>query len=186
MISVNELRKGKVIKLDGDLYSVLEYAHHKPGKGKAYVKTKLRSLEKGSIIDKTFNSNDNVEDVFVERKAAQFLYKEDDNNYIFMFLDTYEQHGVSQDLLGDDILYLKEEMEVEVDVYENEILNIEMPNHVALEVTYTEPGLKGDTSGGAKKPAELETGLKLNVPLFIDNGDVIKVDTRTGEYIERL
>jgi elongation factor P len=186
LISVNELRKGKVILLDGDLFSVLDYAHHKPGKGKAYVKTKLKNLNKGSIVDKTFNSGDTVEDVFVERKSAQFLYKDENQNYVFMFLDTFEQIEVEDEIVADAKLYMKEDMELELDIYDDAVISIELPNHMALEVTYTEPGLKGDTAGGAKKPAEVETGLRVSVPLFIENGDVIKVDTRTGDYIERL
>lgn len=185
MIPVNELRKGKVIKVDGDLFSCLEYDHHKPGKGKAYVRTKMKNLNKGSIVDMTFNSDDKVEDVFVERRQAQYLYKDVDS-YVFMDTETYEQNPVSEEELQDAVKYLKEEMEVDIDVYEGSIIGVELPNHVVLEVTYTEPGLKGDTSGTARKAAELETGLSVNVPLFIETGDMLKIDTRTGEYIERM
>lgn len=185
MISVNELRKGKVIKVDGDLFSCMEYDHHKPGKGKAYVRTKMKNLSKGSIVDMTFNSDDKVEDVFVERRTAQYLYNDGDS-YVFMDTETYEQNPVPASELGDYVNYLIEEMEVEIEVYEGSIINVELPNHVVLEVTYTEPGLKGDTSGTARKPAEVETGLTVNVPLFIENGDRLKIDTRTGEYLERM
>ena len=186
MISVNDLRKGRVIKIDGELYSVVDYAHHKPGKGKAYVKTKLKNLNKGSTIDKTFYANDNVEEVFVEKKNAQFLYKDESDEYIFMDLTSYEQDAVGVDVLGDSVKFLKEEMEMEIEVFEGRIINVILPSHVELEVTYTEPGLKGDTSGTARKSAEVETGLTVNVPLFINNGDKLKIDTRTGEYIERM
>ncbi len=185
MISVNELRRGKVIKVDGDLFACIEYEHHKPGKGKAYVRTKMRNLNKGSIVDMTFNSDDKVDDVFVEKRTAQYLYK-DGESYIFMDSESYEQNPVSAEELGDAVNYLKEEMDVEIDVYEGAIIGVELPNHVVLEVTYTEPGLKGDTSGTARKSAEVETGLTVNVPLFINNGDKLKIDTRTGEYIERM
>lgn len=185
MISVTELRKGRIIKLENDLFSVVDYAHHKPGKGKAYVKTKLRNLDKGSVIDKTFYASDTVEEVFVERKPAQYLYQ-DGENYVIMDLESYDQIPVPADTIGDGIYYLKEEMEVEIDLYDGHVINVEMPNHVILEVTYSEPGLKGDTAGSAKKPAEMETGLKVNVPLFIETGDKLKIDTRTGEYIERM
>ena len=186
MISVTELRRGKIVKIDGELYVVLDYLHHKPGRGNAIIRSKMRSLKKGHIVDKTFGSGESIEEVYVERKPAQFVYKDENNDYVFMDMETYEQLPASAETLGDYINFLAEEMELEIDIYEGEIINLVLPSSVILEVTYTEPGLKGDSSGGVKKPATLQTGHNIKVPLFIKTGDKVKIDTTSGEYIERM
>ncbi len=185
MVSTNKLSKGIVLKIDGDLYSVVEYQHHKPGKGGAVVRTKLKNLLKGTTIDKTFRADEKVEDVEIERRNSKFLYQDGDD-YVFMDNQTFEQEHVPADVVGDAKDYLMEDMDVDVSIYEGNILLIDLPIFVELKVTHTEPGIKGDTVGTSFKPATLETGVNINVPLFIDIDDIIKVDTRTHKYMERL
>jgi len=185
MISIGEVRKGIVVKVDGDLYVVKDFLHVKPGRGYAYVRTKLKSLKDGKVIEKTFRGSEQIEDVEVQRKVAQYLYSDGDR-YVFMDLDTYEQYEVNYDMLGDDVYFLKEGMEVDAVFYEDDVIAIELPNFVILEVVETVPGVKGDTVSGSSKPAVLETGAKIQVPLFIKEGDKIKIDTRKKEYVERV
>jgi len=184
LITANDLRRGVVIKVNGDLYVVLDFQHTKPGKGGAFVKAKLRNLTKNAIIDKTFRSTEKVEDVFIEKRKMQYLYNDGDSA-VFMDLETYEQEQVPNDFVEDQLKFLKEGEEVDVDFYDNQIISIELPTFVILEVTHTEPGVKGDTATAAYKPATVETGTQIQVPLFVNEGDKIKIDTRTGEYIER-
>ena len=184
MITANDLRRGVVVKVDGDLYVVLDFQHTKPGKGGAFVKAKMRNLTKDVIVDKTFRSTEKVEDIFIEKRKMQYLYNDGDNA-VFMDLETYEQEHVPNDFIEDQLKYLKEGEEVNVNFYEDQIISVELPTFVVLKVTHTEPGVKGDTATAAYKPATVETGAQVQVPLFINEGDKIKIDTRTGEYIER-
>ncbi len=185
LVSTNDLKKGIVLSVDGELYSVLEYQHHKPGKGKAVVRTKLRNIRKDSVIDKTFQADDKVEDVELSRRKMQYLFNDGDM-YTFMDTENFEQMTVSKEFLGGTCDYLMDEMIMEAAFVEEELISIEPPMFVEMKVTFTEPGLKGDSVSSTTKPATLETGLQINVPLFINIDDVLKVDTRSGKYIERV
>ncbi|MDD2243121.1 MAG: elongation factor P [Petrimonas sp.] len=185
MATTADFRNGMCIDLEGQYYFIVEFLHVKPGKGPAFVRTKLRNVTTGRILDKTFNSGVKVEEVRIERRPYQYLYK-DDMGYNFMNSETFEQVAIPGEQI-EGVQFLKEGDTVEVQVHaESEtILTAEMPAHVILEITYTEPGLKGDTATNALKPATVETGAEVRVPLFIETGEKIKVDTRTGGYIER-
>ncbi|MGC8764911.1 MAG: elongation factor P [Brevinematia bacterium] len=185
MTTSNDLRKGMVLKIDGELYAVLFYQHHKPGKGGAVVRTKLRNIKRDTVIEKTFKADEPLEDVTVETRQMQLLYEEGDN-YVFMDLETYEQFHVPKELAGEGVKYLKNEMICEASMYEGEIILIEPPMFVELEVVETDPGVRGDTVSGGSKPAKLETGAVIQVPLFVSIGDKVKVDTRDDRYIERV
>ena len=184
MISANNFRSGLVISLDGQLYSVVEHSRVKPGKGGAYVKTKLKRLSDGSIMDRTFRSEEKVEDVRLKQKNMQFLY-EDGNLLYFMDNETYEQQPITAEQLGDAINFLVEGAIIKVEFHKAEPVSIGLPPAVEIQVESTDPGIKGDTATGGSKPARLTTGYVVQVPLFIQEGDVIRVDTRTGEYLER-
>ena len=184
MITANDLRRGVIIKVDGELFAVLDFQHTKPGKGGAFIKSKLRSLLKDNIIDKTFRSTEKVEDVFIEKRKMQYLYNDGDSA-VFMDLETYEQERVPNEFVDEQLKFLKEGEEVDVDFYEDQIISIELPTFVNLKITHTEPGIKGDTATTSFKPATVETNAQVQVPLFVSEGDVIKIDTRTGTYIER-
>ena len=185
MIDVNELRKGVTFTMDGELYKVLEYQHHKPGRGKATIRTTLRNLRTGATIQHNFISGDRVEDIRIERRGVQYLYTDGDL-YHFMDTETYDQTALSTSVLGDQVQYLKEGMELVLSTYEGEALDVELPTTVDLEVVGAEMAIAGDTATGAMKKATLETGLEVQVPLFIEQGDVVRVDTRTGEYVTRV
>ncbi len=185
MTTSNDLRKGMVLKIEGELYAVLFYQHHKPGKGGAVVRTKLRNIKKDTVIEKTFKAGEPLEDVMVETKQMQLLYEEGDS-YVFMDLESYEQFHVPKEIVGEAEKYLKNEMICEVSVYEGEIILVEPPMFVELEVVETDPGVRGDTVSGGSKPARLETGAVIQVPLFVSIGDKVKVDTRDDRYIERV
>lgn len=185
MVSSNELKKGIVLKIDGDLYSVMWYQHHKPGKGGAIVRTKLRNIIKDTVIEKTFRAGESLEDVFVESKEAQLLYREDDH-FLFMDNETYEQYSVPEDIVGDGSKYLKNEMVCTLSIYKEEIIGVEPPMFVDLVITETDPGLRGDTVSGGSKPATVETGAVVQVPLFVGVGEKIRIDTRDDRYIERV
>jgi elongation factor P len=184
VIDVNELRSGVTFELDGQIYRVLEYAHHKPGRGKATIRVKIRDLRSGSALEKTFNSGDRVQDIRLDYRTAQYLYREE-QLYIFMDTETYEQPTLNASVLGEAIKYLTEGLEVKLTFLEAEPLEIELPSAVDLEVTEAETGVKGDTATGATKSVTTETGLKVSVPLFIEAGNTIRVDTRSGEYVTR-
>jgi elongation factor P len=184
VIDVNELRNGVTFELDGNLYKVIEYQHNKPGRGKATIRTRVRDLRTGSILEKTFISGDRVQDVRLDYRVAQFLYKDGDF-YHFMDTETFEQPALSADTLGDAVNYLTEGLEVKLTFYEGEPLDIELPTAVDLEVVEAEMAVKGDTATGANKQVVTETGLKVQVPIFVDQGDRIRVDTRSGEYLTR-
>lgn len=185
MIDVNELRSGVTFELDGNLYKVLEYSHHKPGRGKATIRTKVRDLRTGAVLEKTFISGDRVQDVRLDYRQAQFLYREGEV-YHFMDLETYEQPALPASVLGEAVHFLKEGLEVKLTFYGNEPLDIELPTAVDLEVVEAEVAVKGDTATGATKTVTTETGLKVQVPLFVEKGDIIRVDTRTGQYVTRV
>ncbi len=185
MVSVNDFKRGMVIKLDGDIYSVLEYQHVKPARGGAFVRSKLKSLTRGSIIDKTFKGGEKVEDVRIESKQMQYLYDEGDS-LVFMDTESYEQESVSKEYVGDILNYIRESDTVSIAFYEGKPISIEPPTFVELEVVYAEPGVRGDTATNVTKPVKVETGAEVKVPLFINQGDIIKIDTRTGEYVERV
>jgi elongation factor P len=185
MIGVNELRKGVTFTMDGELYKVLAYQHHKPGRGKATIRTTLRNLRTGATIQQNFISGDRVEDVRVERRGVQYLYTDGDL-YYFMDTETYEQTALAASALGDQVHYLKESMELVLSSYEGEPIDVELPTTVEMEVVGAEMAIAGDTATGAMKKVRLETGLEVQVPLFIEQGDVIRVDTRTGEYVTRM
>jgi elongation factor P len=183
MISGSELRKGVIIELDGTLYQVVDYQHVKM-KRTALARVKLRDLTAGHTIERSFQSDDKLVRARLDARTMQYLYNDGDL-YHFMDTESFEQIEISIDRLGDAMNYLKEGFTVEVSSYKDEVVDIELPVAVELEVTRTEPGFKGDTATAGSKPATLETGLKIQVPLFVNEGDVIKVDTRTGEYLER-
>jgi elongation factor P len=185
VIDVNELRSGVTFEIDGELFKVVEYSHHKPGRGKATIRTKIRNLRSGTLTEKSFNSGDRVQDVRLDYRIAQYLYREDDLLY-FMDTETYEQPVINSTILGDTIQYLKEGLEVKLTFYGTEPLDIELPTAVELEVIEAEMAVKGDTATGANKSVTTETGLKVQVPLFVETGDVIRVDTRTGAYVTRV
>lgn len=185
MISANELRKGMMIRMDGDLCTVLGYQHVKPGKGPAFVRAKIRNLRKNSTVEKTLRPDEKVEDVYIDRRKMQYLYS-DGESAVFMDLESYEQESVSLETVAEERKFLKEGLEVDVSYYEGGIISIDLPIFVELKITHTEPGLKGDTATTTFKAAEVETGSTIQVPLFINEGDAIKVDTRTGEYMERV
>lgn len=184
MIKAVNLRPGKIITFKGALHEVVEYQHIKPGKGPAFVRAKFKNLNSGAIFQETLRPDDSFEEAFIEQKNMQYLYK-DDMGYCFMDEETFEQVHLSEDLLGDKAEYLKENMTVMAKMHEGRVMSVEPPLTVILEVTETDPGFKGDTVSGATKPATLETGKVVKVPLFVERGQKIKVDTRTGEYIER-
>lgn len=185
MIDVNELRRGATFTMDGELYRVLEYEHHKPGRGKAYIRTKLRNINTGSTIKHTFISGDKVEEIYVERRGVQYLYTDGDL-YHFMDTQTYEQLAAPASVLGDDAKYLKANMELVVSVYRGRVIDADLPTKVDLEVVDSEVAVAGDRATTTLKSVTTETGLKVDVPLFVSVGDVIRVDTRTGQYVTRV
>lgn len=185
MISTGELKKGATIELDGKLYSILDYAHIKMGRGSAQVRIKFRDVRSGAIIEQTFQAGTKFQRARVERREMQYLYQDGDL-YYFMNTETFEQLPVSADKVGDAARFLKENDTCEVVLYGDEVIGIELPITVELTVTQTEPGFKGDTATGGTKPATLETGLVIQVPLFIEEGTKIRVNTETGTYIERV
>jgi len=184
MVSTNDMRPGQSIIVDNVLYQILEYQHVKPGKGGAFVRTKLKDIQSGKIIDHTFNSGAKVEFIRVDAKEMQYLYL-DGESFVFMDNDNYEQLMVSKDVISKNKNYLIAGMNIDILFDGDEILDVRLPAHVVLNVDSTEPGFKGNTATGASKPATVETGYELNVPLFINENDKIKIDTRSGEYVER-
>lgn len=184
MISVTELRNGTKVAMEGGLWECLEYQHQKIGRGGAKVVAKFRNLESGTIVEKTFNSGEKLQDIFIDYRTMQYLYSDGDL-YTFMDLETYEQPTLDREQIGAGAKYLKENTEVTVEYYQDKPLKVSLPITVELEITETDPGVKGDTVSGGTKPATLETGAVVQVPLFLDRGEVVKVDTRTGEYLGR-
>ena len=185
MISVTELRRGVVFELDGELYRVLDYQHHKPARGNAYIRTRVRNLRTGATVEKTFVSGDRVQDVRLDHRSVQYLYG-DGTHYHFMDTATYEQFALSGELLGDVVNYLTENMTLQLSLHEGQPVDLELPTTVDLEVVQTEPGFRGDTASAATKPATLSTGLVIQVPLFVEVGNIIRVDTRDASYVTRV
>lgn len=184
MISAGDFRNGMTFEMDGQVVQVVEFQHVKPGKGAAFVRTKYKNVITGAVVERSFNPTEKFPTAYVERRDMQYSYN-DGELYYFMDLETYEQIPISKDILGPSFAFVKEEMEVKVLSYKGNVFGVEAPFFVELQVTDTEPGFKGNTATNATKPAVLETGAEIRVPLFIDEGDMIRVDTRTGEYMER-
>ncbi|MDD5948073.1 MAG: elongation factor P [Oscillospiraceae bacterium] len=184
MISAGDFRNGMTFEMDGQVVQVVEFQHVKPGKGAAFVRTKYKNVITGAVVERSFNPTEKFPTAYVERRDMQYSYN-DGELYYFMDLETYEQIPISKDILGPSFAFVKEEMEVKVLSYKGNVFGVEAPFFVELQVTNTEPGFKGNTATNATKPAVLETGAEIRVPLFIDEGDMIRVDTRTGEYMER-
>ena len=184
-VSTNELKNGMTLELDGTLFQIIEFQHVKPGKGGAFVRTKLRNVKTGAVAEKTFNAGVKVGLAIVERKDMQYLYA-DGIHFVFMDLDTYDQIHVSEQLMGDAAGYLVEGGQAQVSMHDGVPIAVDLAASMVLTITKCDPGAKGDTRTGASKPATLETGAVVNVPLFVEEGEKVKVDTRTGEYIERV
>jgi elongation factor P len=185
MIDVNDLRKGVTFELDGNLWRVLEYAHHKPGRGNATIRIKARNLRTGSTLEKTFISGSQVQDARLDFHNVQYLYK-DDQFYYFMDQQTFDQPGIKADILGDSADFLKEGMECKLTFYNDEALDVELPTSVDLKVVHAEIAVRGDTATGVTKKVRVETGVEVQVPNFVNEGDTIRVDTRTGTYVTRV
>ncbi len=184
MVSAGDFRNGVTFEMEGNVYQIIEFQHVKPGKGAAFVRTKIRNVIQGNIIEKTFNPSDKFPTAFVERKDMEYSYSDGDL-YYFMDPETYELMPVGTDVLSDSFKFVKENFVCKVASYKGKVFSVDAPNFVELQVTETDPGFKGDTATNATKPAKLETGVEIRVPLFIDEGEMIRVDTRTGEYMER-
>jgi elongation factor P len=185
VIVTNEFRNGARLELDGEPYIIVEFQHVKPGKGGAFVRTRLKSLKSGNVIDRTFRSGEKFDEPDIEEKSMQFLYSEG-TDYYFMDTENYEQVSLSKSELGDRTLYLKEQMVANILYYKGKAIAVELPLFVDLKIVETDPARKGDTASGGNKPAKLETGAVVKVPFHLQEGDIIKVDTRTGDYIERV
>ena len=184
MVTAGDFRNGVTFEYEGNVLQVVEFQHVKPGKGAAFVRTKCKNVKTGSVVERTFSPTEKFENAQVDRREMQYLYTDGDL-YYFMDMETYEQMPIGQDKLDDNFKFVKEEMMCKIVSYKGDIFAVEPPMFVELEVTDTEPGFKGDTAQGATKPATLETGATIKVPLFIEIGEVLRIDTRTGEYLER-
>ena len=184
MVSAGDFRNGVTFEMDGKVYQIIEFQHVKPGKGAAFVRAKIRNVIEGTVLERTFNPNEKYPTAFVERKDMEYSYS-DEGLYYFMDPESYELVPVGADDLGDNFKFVKENMVCKILSYKGKVIGVEPPTFVELEVTETDPGFKGDTATNATKPATLETGAEIRVPLFINEGDMIRIDTRTGEYMER-
>jgi elongation factor P len=184
MADTTDFRNGFTMLIEGTIFSIAEFQHVKPGKGSAFVRTKLKNMKTGAVLDRTFRSGDKVDEVRLEKREMQYLYAEGDL-FHFMDLDNYEQSPVAREVIGNAAGLLKESENAFLLIAREEVIGVDLPNFVYLEVTHTEPGVKGDTATGAVKPATLETGYVVQVPLFVNQGDKLKIDTRTGDYVER-
>lgn len=185
MATTSDIKNGVILKIDGNLWSVIEFQHVKPGKGGAFVRTKLRNVTSGKVVDRTFNAGAKVDIATVDRSDYQYLYQDGDD-YVFMDLKTYDQIYVPSVVVGDAANYMLEEQNATIAMYDGSPLYIELPASVVVEITYTEPGLQGDRSSAGTKPATVETGAEIQVPLFLEQGTKVKVDTRTGDYLGRV
>ena len=185
MISAGDFRNGTTFEMDGKVYKIVEFQHVKPGKGAAFVRTKLKDVMSGNVLERTFNPTEKVQEAQIDRKDMQYLYNDGDM-YYFMDNETYEQLPLNKEQLGDSLKFLKENMNVKILSYKGNVFSVEPPMFVELEVTYTEPGFAGNTTTTSGKPATLENGYEISVPMFVNIGDVIRIDTRTGEYMERV
>ncbi len=185
MVSAGEFRNGVTIEIEGNIFQIIEFQHVKPGKGAAFVRTKLKNIISGGVVEKTFRPTEKFENAHIDRVDMQYLYSDGDL-YYFMDVNTYDQIALNQDQIGDTLKFVKENEMVKICSHKGNVFAIEPPLFVELEITETEPGFKGDTATGATKPATVETGATVYVPLFVDQGDKIKIDTRTGEYLSRV
>lgn len=185
MISAGEFRNGITVEIDGNVYQILEFQHVKPGKGAAFVRTKLKNIISGGVVEKTFRPTEKFPKAHIDRKDMQYLYR-DGVLYNFMDVDTYDQIALDEEVVGDALKFVKENETVKICSYNGNVFSVEPPLFVELTITETEPGFKGDTAQGATKPATVETGAVVMVPLFVNEGDVLKIDTRTGEYLSRV
>ncbi len=184
MVSTNEFKTGLTIEFENDVYQVVEFQHVKPGKGSAFVRAKIKNLRTGAVIERTFNAGEKLPKARVERREVQYLYN-DGSEYNFMDMESFDQIALSVDDLGDAVKYLKENMMIKIMSYNGQSLGVDLPNFVELEVVETEPGIKGDTATGGTKPATLETGYIVQVPFFVNVGDILQIDTRSGQYLKR-
>jgi len=183
-VSINNIKSGLTVLVDNEIYMVIEYQHVKPGKGAAFARVKLRNLKNNSIQERTFRGDEKIEEAFIEERRLQYQYVSG-SLYHFMDQDNFEEISIPKNNLGDKAKFLKDNLEVSAYFYKNEIVNIDLPNFIEFKIIHTEPGIKGDTAKSGTKPAEIETGAVVQVPLFINIGDKIKIDTRTAEYVER-
>ena len=185
MVTAGDFKNGLTIQFENNIYQIIEFQHVKPGKGAAFVRAKLKNLQTGSVVERKFNAGIKLQNAQVERKPMQYLY-EADGSYCFMDTEPYEQIMLNKDKMGEQINFLKEEMECTVMFFNGSIIGVDIPNSVELKVVETEPGIRGDTATGGSKPAKMETGYIVSVPLFINEGEMLRIDTRTGAYIERV
>lgn len=185
LIDTSDFRNGLAFLVDGEIFQIVEFQHHKPGKGGAVMRTRLRNLRTGAIIERTFRAGERFEEARLERKPMTYLYHQD-GDYVFMDMETFDQVPIPASVLGDKVKYLKENTEVEVVTHEGRVIGVELPLFMEFEIIETDPGLRGDTASGGSKPARLETGAVVQVPLFVNVGDRIRVDTRTDTYLERV
>ena len=185
MFDTNDIRKGLKIQIDGEPYVVVDFQFVKPGKGNAFTRTRIKSLITGQVLDKTYKSGEKLQEAPMEQREMQFLYK-DDSGFHFMDQGSYEQYAIPESVVDEEARFLKENLTVNVLLFNDRPVSITLPNFVELQVTETEPGVRGDTATGGKKPAKLETGAVINVPLFINRGEKLKIDTRSGDYVERV
>ena len=185
MVSTNDIRRGQSLIIEGSIYLILEYQHVKPGKGKAFVKTKLKNLSEGGVVDKTFRADENVEQAFIDKQSFNYLYK-DNNDYVFMNNETYEQINLNEMIIEDKYLFMKENQEITIQMYKNTPIDILLPASVELKVTKAEPAVKGDTVTSTNKVVTCETGLEISVPMFIEENEIIKIDTKNKTYMTRL
>lgn len=184
MISTSDFKTGLTIELDGDVYTIVEFQHVKPGKGAAFVRTKIKNLKTGGVTERKFNASEKVETAHVERHEMQYLYKDGDL-FVVMDNESYEQTTLTEEQIGDGVKFLKENMNLGVLFFNGTVIGVDLPNTVVLVVAHTEPGVKGDTATGGSKPATMETGAVVNVPFFINEGEALIIDTRTGNYVQR-
>ena len=184
MINATDIRKGQIINVDGELFSVSDFHHVTPGKGRAHMQVSIKSLKQGNVIQKRFRSSDKVDDVFLEHKDMEYLYKEGDN-FCFMDIENYEQTVLPNEVIGEMMSYIAPNAKVKVTFYEGNAIGVELPSSVILKIVETDPGIKGDTVTNVFKPAKLETGFEMKVPLFINSGETIRIDTRTGLFMGR-
>jgi elongation factor P len=185
LISTNDFRTGLTIDLDGEAYQVIDFQHVKPGKGSPFVRSKLKNLRTGAVVEKTFNAGEKIPRARVERREVQYLYN-DGSNYYFMDMKTYDQIPLTKEQLNEAIKFLKENMTLYIIMYQDKSIGVDLPNYVELEVIEASPGIKGDTATGGSKPVTLETGYVVQAPLFVNVGDVLQIDTRTGLYLKRV
>ena len=185
MVAAGDFKNGITVEIDGNIYQILEFQHVKPGKGAAFVRTKLKNIISGGVVEKTFRPTEKFENAHIDRKDMQYLYQDGDL-YNFMDLETYDQIALNSDVVGGALKFVKENETVKICSHKGNVFSVEPPLFVELEITETEPGFKGDTAQGATKPATVETGATVMVPLFCETGDVLKIDTRTGEYLSRV